>query len=142
MTRSGSNLVFFGDPILTRPCKILAQSTTTYYCSHYCLYYRLLDVLTDFATVDWSLAGLVCQVLWNYSTNIRSSSNTFGEPDSQQLIALLTDYIGQLNTLLFGRLLVQSVSECANFILFDFAFKNYRRNVDCTNIDVAMRFSY
>ncbi|XP_067951316.1 armadillo repeat-containing protein 2-like [Watersipora subatra] len=54
---------------------------------------KLADVLKDFAMLDWSLAGLVCQVLWNYSTNIRSSNNTFGDADSHKLITLLTDYI-------------------------------------------------
>lgn len=54
---------------------------------------KLIDVLKDFATTDWQLAGLVCQVLWNYSIDIRSSNLTFGERESQELVNLLTDYI-------------------------------------------------
>lgn len=54
-----------------------------------------MEVLIDFAVGDWQLAGLVCQVLWNYSADIRNSSVTFGEDQSQQLIGLLTEYIGQ-----------------------------------------------
>ena len=37
MTRPGPNLVFCSDPILTRPCKILAQSTTSCGCRHFAL---------------------------------------------------------------------------------------------------------
>ena len=62
----------------------------------YILYFcRLVEVLNDFSVMDWQLAGLVCQVLWNYSTNIRSSNQTFGEQESQALITLLNDYIGE-----------------------------------------------
>ena len=55
-------------------------------------------MLNDFSVMDWQLAGLVCQVLWNYSTNIRSSNQTFGEQESQALITLLNDYIGKYPT--------------------------------------------
>ena len=37
VTRPGLNLVFCSDPILTRPCKILAQSTTSCGCRHFAL---------------------------------------------------------------------------------------------------------
>jgi len=55
----------------------------------------MIEVLSDFATIDWQLAGLVCQVLWNYSTKLRNSSFTFGETQSHYLVALLTSYIGE-----------------------------------------------
>lgn len=51
-------------------------------------------MLVDFSVVDWQLAGLVCQLLWNYSKDIRASNLTFGEEEAQQLITILTDYIG------------------------------------------------
>jgi hypothetical protein len=27
---------------------------------------RLIDVLRDFGKIDWQLAAMVCQTLWNY----------------------------------------------------------------------------
>ena len=77
----------------------LEQKVVDLTCTVYILYMyicRLVEVLNDFSVMDWQLAGLVCQVLWNYSTNIRSSNQTFGEQESQALITLLNDYIGEL----------------------------------------------
>jgi len=68
-------------------------------------------VLKDFATTDWQLAGLVCQVLWNYSIDIRSSNLTFGERESQQLVNLLTDYIGMFRNCHT----VKFISSCVEF---------------------------
>ncbi|XP_052237148.1 armadillo repeat-containing protein 2-like isoform X6 [Dreissena polymorpha] len=54
---------------------------------------KLVEVLRDFGRGDWDLAGLVCQILWNFSGKITSTNACFGETDAQELSEILIDYL-------------------------------------------------
>ncbi|KAK6168886.1 hypothetical protein SNE40_020049 [Patella caerulea] len=64
---------------------------------------KLIEVLRDFGREDWHLSSIVCKVLCNYSTKITSSSDCFGERESQELVYILVEYLDKesaLNTAL------------------------------------------
>ena len=52
-------------------------------------------MLRDFGRLDWQLAGMVCQTLWNYSTNITSTEHCFGREEANELSDILTEYLGK-----------------------------------------------
>ncbi|KAK3739022.1 hypothetical protein QZH41_010480 [Actinostola sp. cb2023] len=56
---------------------------------------KLIDVLHDFGKNDWQLSAMVCQTLWNYSGDITTSADTFGEDETIELIDVLTDYLDE-----------------------------------------------
>jgi len=56
---------------------------------------KLVDVLRDFGKHDWQLSCMVCQILWNYSDKITSSSETFGEQEALELMDILTQYLDE-----------------------------------------------
>ncbi|XP_070568677.1 armadillo repeat-containing protein 2-like isoform X2 [Ptychodera flava] len=56
---------------------------------------KLIDVLHDFGRNDWQLAGMVCMTLWNYSEKITSSSISFGDKETNDLIDLLLEYLDE-----------------------------------------------
>ncbi|XP_022081750.1 armadillo repeat-containing protein 2-like isoform X2 [Acanthaster planci] len=56
---------------------------------------KLIDVLVDFGRLDWQLAGMVCMTLWNYSENITSSVDCFGEQETGNLIDKLADFLDE-----------------------------------------------
>ena len=51
--------------------------------------------MRDFGRTDWQLAGMVCMTLWNYSEKMYSSVETFGEEETEALIDLLVDLLGE-----------------------------------------------
>ncbi|EDO32819.1 predicted protein, partial [Nematostella vectensis] len=61
---------------------------------------KLIDVLGDFGKNDWQLSAMVCQTLWNYSGEITTSSATFGEEETLELIDILSEYLDE--ELVFG----------------------------------------
>ncbi|XP_020605577.1 armadillo repeat-containing protein 2-like [Orbicella faveolata] len=56
---------------------------------------KLVDVLRDFGKHDWQLSSMVCQILWNYSDKITSSSETFGDQETLELMDVLTQYLDE-----------------------------------------------
>ncbi|XP_067050151.1 armadillo repeat-containing protein 2-like [Acropora muricata] len=56
---------------------------------------KLVDVLRDFGKHDWQMSSMVCQILWNYSDKITSSTETFGEQETLELIDILTQYLDE-----------------------------------------------
>ena len=58
-----------------------------------------MDVLRDFAKTDWELAGMVCQILWNYSVKITSTNSCFGEQEAKDLNDVLLELLGKYKTL-------------------------------------------
>ncbi|KAL9969241.1 hypothetical protein ACROYT_G021436 [Oculina patagonica] len=56
---------------------------------------KLVDVLRDFGKHDWQLSSMVCQILWNYSDKITSSSETFGDQETLELKDILTQYLDE-----------------------------------------------
>ncbi|XP_036370751.1 armadillo repeat-containing protein 2-like isoform X2 [Octopus sinensis] len=58
---------------------------------------KLIEVLRDFGPNDWQLAGIVCQVLLNYSHNIGPEHLYFGYQTTEQLVELLTEFLDEAN---------------------------------------------
>ncbi|XP_031553121.1 armadillo repeat-containing protein 2-like [Actinia tenebrosa] len=56
---------------------------------------KLIDVLHDFGKNDWQLSAMVCQTLWNFSGDITTSFDTFGEEETLDLIDVLTEYLDE-----------------------------------------------
>lgn len=56
---------------------------------------KLVDVLRDFGKHDWQLSSMVCQILWNYSDKITSSSETFGDQEALELMDILAQYLDE-----------------------------------------------
>lgn len=56
---------------------------------------KLVDVLRDFGKHDWQLSSMVCQILWNYSDKITSSTAMFGEQETLELMDILTQYLDE-----------------------------------------------
>ncbi|XP_038044159.1 armadillo repeat-containing protein 2-like [Patiria miniata] len=56
---------------------------------------KIIDVMVDFGRSDWQLAGMVCMTLWNYSENITSSVDCFGEQEAANLIDKLVDFLDE-----------------------------------------------
>lgn len=54
---------------------------------------KLIDILKDLAESDWLLAGMVCQILWNYSEKIKTSLSCFGENETDELITVLNELL-------------------------------------------------
>ena len=52
-------------------------------------------MMRDFGRSDWQLAGMVCMTLWNYSEKMDSSVEAFGEQETDELIDLLVDLLGE-----------------------------------------------
>ncbi|XP_015772193.1 PREDICTED: armadillo repeat-containing protein 2-like [Acropora digitifera] len=44
---------------------------------------------------NWQMSSMVCQILWNYSDKITSSTETFGEQETLELIDILTQYLDE-----------------------------------------------
>ena len=55
-------------------------------------------MLRDFGRLDWQLAAMVCQTLWNYSGKITSTNDCFGEREAEELADILIDYTGKQTT--------------------------------------------
>ncbi|KPP74057.1 armadillo repeat-containing protein 2-like, partial [Scleropages formosus] len=53
---------------------------------------KLLDCVRDWGAVDWPLAGLACQALWNLSED--GAALSFGTDRSRALLLLLQNYLG------------------------------------------------
>jgi hypothetical protein len=88
-----------GRPLISTPVYELFSNSS--------IYFRLVGVLRDFGRLDWQLASMVCQTLWNYSGRITSTNDCFGTEEAAKLTDLLTEYIGQYSALssLFSSLL-------------------------------------
>uniref|UniRef100_T1J4M8 Armadillo repeat-containing protein 2 n=1 Tax=Strigamia maritima TaxID=126957 RepID=T1J4M8_STRMM len=56
---------------------------------------KLIDVLKDFGGSDWQLASMVCQALWNYTTNMKHVTLTLGDVEAVELINLLEDFLNE-----------------------------------------------
>lgn len=52
---------------------------------------RLLDCLRDWGPLDWQLASVACQALWNCSED--GGALSFGERHSHSLLCLLSRYL-------------------------------------------------
>jgi hypothetical protein len=60
---------------------------------------RLADCLRDFGPVDWQLAGLVCQTLWNL-TEEGGTETVMNNQEREALLEVLTLYLSKDTTLL------------------------------------------
>jgi hypothetical protein len=60
---------------------------------------KLIDVLRDFGRNDWQLAMMVCQILWNYSSRMKSANFMFGEKETQRLYDILVEYTDEESAL-------------------------------------------
>lgn len=76
---------------------------------------KLVEVLRDFGRGDWELAGMVCQILWNYSGKITSSNACFGEHETQELMEILIDFLDKESA--FDADLCQMDEEFQGFIM-------------------------
>ena len=56
---------------------------------------KLIDVLRDFGKIDWQLAAMVCQTLWNYGESMSNVYETFGEEETAVLTDLLREYLDE-----------------------------------------------
>ncbi|XP_074649420.1 armadillo repeat-containing protein 2-like [Tubulanus polymorphus] len=56
---------------------------------------KLVEVLRDFGQNDWQLAGMVCQILWNYSSKIKSTNDCFGAKESMDMTEVLVEYLDE-----------------------------------------------
>lgn len=54
---------------------------------------KLINILKEFAETDWVLAGLVCQILWNYCEKMVKAADCFGANEADDLITILTELI-------------------------------------------------
>jgi len=58
--------------------------------------FRLVDIMKSAGEVDWALAGLVCQLIWNYTEEMTSTTEYFLDVDADDLMTTLTDFIGEV----------------------------------------------
>ncbi|XP_028412719.1 armadillo repeat-containing protein 2-like [Dendronephthya gigantea] len=56
---------------------------------------KLIDVLRDFGKIDWQLAAMVCQTLWNYGESTCNVYEAFGEEETIVLTDLLREYLDE-----------------------------------------------
>ena len=56
--------------------------------------FRLIEILKDLAESDWILAGMVCQILWNYSEKITRAVDVFGVHETDDLLTVLNELLG------------------------------------------------
>lgn len=61
---------------------------------------KLIKILHNYGQMDWSLAMLVCQVLWNYCIDTIDMYELITDEEIQQLMAILIDYLGSYKPLL------------------------------------------
>lgn len=64
---------------------------------------RLADCLRDFGPVDWQLAGLVCQTLWNLTEEGGTETgppSTMNNQEREALLEVLTLYLSKDTKLL------------------------------------------
>lgn len=57
--------------------------------------FKLVNILNNFGQIDWSLAMLVCQVIWNYCIDTTNLYELITDEEIQQLMAILIDYLGK-----------------------------------------------
>lgn len=58
---------------------------------------KLIHILHNYGQMDWSLAMLVCQVIWNYCIDTIDMYELISDEELQQLMAILIDYLGLFN---------------------------------------------
>lgn len=59
---------------------------------------KLINVLNNYGQYDWSLAMLVCQVIWNFCIDSINLYELISDNELEQLMAILVDYLGKLVT--------------------------------------------
>lgn len=55
---------------------------------------KLIHILNNYGQLDWSLAMLICQIIWNYCIDTSDIYELITDEEIQQLMAILIDYLG------------------------------------------------
>lgn len=63
--------------------------------------FKMIDILHNYGQCDWSLAMLVCQVLWNFCIDSIDLYELITDAEIQQLMVILVDYLGTIYFIIF-----------------------------------------
>ena len=72
------------------------------------LYFRLIECLKDLGEHDWQLAGMICQIFWNYSGQITTAVEYFGEEQVDDIITVLREFLGKKTSSKFNYIIKHS----------------------------------
>lgn len=56
---------------------------------------KMVNVLHQYGQNDWSLAMLICQVIWNYCIDNTNLYDLLSDGEIEQMMAILIDYLGK-----------------------------------------------
>ena len=57
---------------------------------------KMVNVLNQYGQNDWSLAMLICQVIWNYCIDNTNLYDLLSDGEIEQMMAILIDYLGKI----------------------------------------------
>ena len=79
------------------------------------MYFRLIECLKDLGEHDWQLAGMICQILWNYSEQITTSVEYFGGEQVDDIITVLREFLGKKTSSRFSYVFKHSFDILVNY---------------------------